>query len=104
MTKKKSNNLFELFAGEYVNITTKAFIERSVTTEKSIETLKSPITIQGYLVEADDFHYYLGIAPDRLNQAVSVSEVLHIEVTDEQADVMEQLLESGEVPPEDKFN
>lgn len=101
---KKNNRLFDLFCGEYVSILTKMTTERSTSTPDRVESIKMPVSVQGFLVEADDLHYYLGISPELITQAICISDVIHIEISQEEANVMEQLLLNGEVPPEDKFN
>lgn len=100
----KRNITFETFAGEYVSMLTKMTIEQSVSQGEMIETVKTPISVKGFFVEQDDNNYYLGIAPGLINQSVQISEVVHIEIVQEEADIMGQLLEDGEIPPGDKFN
>lgn len=101
---KSTNRLFEIFAGEHVSLLTKMTMERSVNNGEMIETVKTPISVKGYLTEADDVYYYLGLTPGTISQAVKIDEVTHVEPVGEEDELMEQLLVDGEIPTEDKFN
>lgn len=86
MSKKKQeiklDRLFEIFCGELVTIMLDRDLEETTQTETHIETLKTSISIQGFLVEMDDDFLFLGITPDMITQAVYKTHVVHIEILD----------------------
>ena len=102
--QKMKNKLFKLFEGLYVSILTKMVVERSTSNGEMMEIVKTPISVTGFLLDADDKFYYLGHSPDLISQAVPHSEVAHVELGQEEANLMEELLVNGEIPSEDKFN
>lgn len=103
----KNSRLFKIFENKFVSIITRMKMEKQTSSGDMIEIIKTPVSINGYLVDSDDKFYYLGHSPDSINQAIPHTDVAHIEVVAQDAeiaDVMEQLLLNGEIPPEDKFN
>ncbi len=99
-----STKFFKTFRNEFVSILTRTQIEHTVSTENSIESMKTPLNIKGFLLDIDDEYYYLGMTQEFINQTVKIDEVIHIEIVPEEADLMEQLLVDGEIPSEEKFN
>lgn len=85
MTRKDdiSDNLFELFAGEYVSILIDATVESMNQTETEVEITKAPLSVVGYLSDEDAVYFYLGHEPNVYNQAVKKDMVVHIEVMEE---------------------
>jgi hypothetical protein len=86
MTKKtelKGDHLFELFAGEYVSIILDMQIESVFQGAESIDMVKTPLNVSGYLTDEDDVYFYLGHEPNVYNQAVKKNMVIHIEVVEE---------------------
>jgi hypothetical protein len=101
---KKKLTLFDRFENQYVSILTKLVMERTVQSGEIIETFKTPVSVSGFLIDSDDSYYYLGHTPGLISQALPHEELVHIEITREEAGLMEELLENGEIPPEDQFN
>ena len=97
MAKNKSDKLFELFAGEYVQIIIDKDVEVSKQTASQVETMKSPMSINGYLVDVDDVYLYLGISPNAITQAIPRDFLLHIEISEEET-VVDELIKMGEIP------
>lgn len=98
MTKiKKSDNLFEIFAGEFVSIIINQSMEQTVSDGEQIQTMKSPLSVQGYLTDEDDTYLYLGHTPDMFHHAIKKDVIVHVEVTEEKADV-DDLIDVGELP------
>ncbi len=100
----KKNKLWENFAGQFVSILTNMQIEQTLSKGENVEFLKTPLSFKGYLLDACDTYYYLGTSPGFITQAIPVDQVAHMEITREEADLMEQLLVDGEIPSEEKFN
>lgn len=87
MTKKtesKGNHLFELFAGEYVSILLNMQIESVSQNLETVDMIKTPLNITGYLTDEDDDYYYLGHEPNIYNQAVKKNMIVHLEVIEEE--------------------
>lgn len=78
-----SDNLFELFAGEYVSILIDATVESVNQSSEQVEMVKAPLTVEGYLSDEDAVYFYLGHEPNVYNQAVKKDMVIHIEVIEE---------------------
>lgn len=92
MAKSKSNKedkLFDLFAGEYVQIIIDKDVEVSKQTASQVETMKSPMSLKGYLVDVDDVYLYLGVSPTAITQAIPRDILLHIEISEEESIVDE---------------
>ena len=89
MTKKtesKGNHLFELFAAEYVSIILDMQVESVSQGADTIDMVKTPLNVSGYLTDEDDVYFYLGHEPNVYNQAVKKDMVIHIEVVEETAE------------------
>lgn len=81
-SKPKLDRLFEVFAGEIVSIMLNKDVEQTRQTETKIETLRSSIVVNGYLVDMDDDYVYLGLESDIINQAVKRAFIVHMEIVD----------------------
>lgn len=78
--KKESNSiLFEVFCGEAVTIMINRDVEQTEQNETTIKTLKTSLSVQGYLIEVDDEYLYLGYDPEIISQAVKKESIVHIE-------------------------
>lgn len=97
MTKKKITSFFEVFAGEHITVIINQNMEQSVTDGETLQTLKSPISVSGYLTDEDDDYYYLGHEPGQYNQALKKNMVTHAALTEED-DVMTEILNNAETP------
>lgn len=86
--KKLETNtiLFDIFCGEAVTIMLDRDVEQTEQNETTLKTLKTSISVQGYLIELDDQFLYLGYDPDLINQAVPRNHIVHIEMIDGQVD------------------
>jgi citrate synthase len=78
MKKTILDSFFDNFAGQEIMIMTKHVMEQMTQTEDSIETIKAPISFQGYLTDEDDVYYYLGYDPDQIHQCVKKDQVVQI--------------------------
>lgn len=105
MTNKKTikiDKLFELFCGEEINVMLNKDSRQTVETDTKVETIKGPIVVSGYLVEADDDFIYLGYNPDMISSAISKKSIVHIEISSSQID---EILNDINYPKgEDEFN
>lgn len=81
---KKESHLFELFAGEYVSILLNMQIESVSQNVETIDMVKTPLNITGYLTDEDDEYFYLGHEPDVYNQAIKKEMIMHLEVIEEE--------------------
>jgi hypothetical protein len=95
MTKKnpkpsteKIDLLFNNFVGEIISVMLNKDVEQTKQTETKIETLRSSISVNGYLIDMDDDFLYLGYEPSTIAQAVKRDFIVHIEI----ADNLEELL------------
>lgn len=106
MSKKKLDQLFKLFAGDFIQLVLDKDLETSVQNEESITRQKSPIVMEGYLVDEDDVYLFLGQEPDQINQAVKKEYIIHIEIASEEEVVSEidKLLLTGKIPNPEEFN
>ena len=101
---KKSDRLFEIFAGEYVAIIIDQSMEQTVTNGETLQTVKSPLSVQGYLTDEDDTYLYLGHTPEQFHHAVKKDMVVHVEIGEEKT-ALDELIESGELPErEEEYN
>ena len=81
---KKDNQLFELFAGEFVSILIDMQVEKVNQSSDTIDIIKTPLNITGYLTDEDDDYFFLGHEPNVYNQAVKKDLVVHMEVVEEE--------------------
>ena len=87
--KETSSILFEIFCGEAVSVMINRYVEQVEQNETTVKTLKTSLSIQGFLIEVDDDYVYLGYDPDVICQAVKKDSIVHIEtMTDELDDIM----------------
>lgn len=104
MSKKHSeSHLFELFAGEYVSILLNMQIESVSQNLETVDMLKTPLNITGYLTDEDDDYYYLGHEPNVYNQAVKKNMIVHLEVIEEEKK-MPEVFKDVKNPDGGKFN
>jgi len=92
MTKNKEHqgsHLFELFAGEYVSILLDMQVESINQKNDTVDMLKTPLNISGYLTDEDDDYYYLGHEPNIYNQAVKKNMIVYLEVVEEEQEIPE---------------
>lgn len=84
MTKPKLNpettKLFDIFNGDFVSIITTQYVESVTQSEHTVEQVKSPIMIEGFLTDEDDNYYFLGSEPDCYEQAVKKEFTVIIEI------------------------
>lgn len=95
--KKPSTSFFEVFSGEHITIIINQNIEQSVTDGETLQTVKSPISVSGYLTDEDDSFYYLGLEPGLYHQAIKKEMVTHAALSEEE-DVMSEILNNVEAP------
>jgi hypothetical protein len=103
--KEKLDYLFELFAGEYVVVILRFIIERTTQTSKEVELLKTPMHVSGYFTDQDDNFIYLGHKPNKYHQAVSKSDIVHLELSSEEDQTVESVskaLKDFKEPEDDK--
>lgn len=86
---KKESHLFELFAGEYVSILINMQVESISQNSETVDMIKSPLNISGYLTDEDDDYFFLGHEPNIYNQAVKKDLIVHLEVVEEEREAPE---------------
>lgn len=101
MAKKQIDMFFDIFAGEFVSITTKLQQKITQQTEENILQSESFLSMQGFLVEKDDLYYYIGDKPNSVLAAIKINEVVHIEITQEE-NVFTNILDQLDVPTDKK--
>jgi len=101
MTKKKVERCFELFAGEMVQVILDKDVEQTSQKQDSINIMKTPLIVQGFMIEEDDDFIYLGYEPEQISQAVKKSYIIHIEVG-ELKEGLEEIMDIGDLPKSDK--
>lgn len=106
MSKKEPNVelLFELFAGEYISVILEMTVENVVQTSTEVEMVKAPLTVSGYLSDADDVYYYLGHEPNIFNQAVRKDKIIHVEVIEEPKEKKEDVFKDVKGPDGKDYN
>lgn len=87
---KSKNRIFENFCGEYVEIKLNKDSKQSVDVGGKIVTVHSQNAIRGFLVDEDDEYYYIGHNPQTFSHAVKKQYIMHISITSEQAEDLEQ--------------
>jgi len=103
MTKKQESHIFELFAGEYVSIILDMQVESVSQKSDTIDMVKHPLNVTGYLTDEDDDYFFLGHEPNIYNQAVKKAMIVHIEVIEEEEEKPETFKDS-KAPNGGKFN
>lgn len=104
MTKKdKGSHLFELFAGEYVSIILDMQVESVSQGADTIDMVKTPLSVVGYLTDEDDDYFFLGHEPNIYNQAVKKAMIMHLEVIEEEKP-KEETFKDYKAPNGGKFN
>ncbi len=100
-TKKlnKADRLFEIFCGEAVSISLDRDLEKTTSSRTKIETLKTSQTVHGYLVDYDDYFFYLGYEPESYDQAVKKDYIVHVELME---NPMDEILDDFETPKDEK--
>jgi hypothetical protein len=101
---KKEKHLFELFAGEYVSIIINMLVESMTQSSDTIDMIKHPLNITGYLTDEDDDYFYLGHEPNVYNQAVKKSMIIHLEVIEEDDKPTPETFKDSKAPNGGKFN
>lgn len=96
-TQAKTDRLFEIFCGEVVSVMVNRDSEQTTQTETTVETLKAPIVLAGYLVDADEEYLFLGITHDIINQAVQKTSIVHVELIEEDNDIITYNTKSTEM-------
>lgn len=96
------DKILQVFWGSYVTILLQPEIEQTISTPGAKESVRQPLAIQGYFLDADDSFYYLGMDVNVINQAVNKLQVIHIseaEVPSPEKTIEEEILESMEGNP-----
>jgi len=106
MNKKADSEelLFELFAGEYVSIIMDMMVENVTQSATEVEMIKAPLTVAGFLSDADGVYYYLGHEPNVFNQAVKKDKIVHIEVIEEPKEQKEHVFKDTKGPDGKNIN
>lgn len=92
------NFLFELFCGEFVRLLLIKDSKQTVEHGGTIKTIQQPLTIEGFLIEADDDYYYLGLSPQVISKAIHKSQIVQIEIINPTKEEDELLNEIVDVP------
>lgn len=107
MAKTKMDRLFEMLCGEFIQLVLDKDIEQTIQNEESITMNKTPLIVEGYLVEEDDVYIFLGQRPDQISQVIKKDYIIHIQVTSEEessinSNILEPIMEIGEIPKDPK--
>lgn len=100
MDDENENLFYETFVGELVEVTTTLMVEAQEETEEGMTHVKSPLTLQGYLVDVDSKYYYLGDTPDKVRESIRKDIAVRI-VMMTQIDHVEELLKSIPTPEDE---
>ena len=88
--------LLKNFAGELVDIVVDKDLEHPVSANgESVEIVKIPLTVSGYLTDMDDQYIYIGLSINQISQAINKNYVIHIGIADEFSIEMD---EEGKLP------
>jgi ribosome maturation factor RimP len=96
-----NNNIFEIFAGEYVKILLNRSERQTVELNGRLKTVENPMTITGFMIDECDEFYYLGLQPNQLSKCVSKRHVVIVEMSDpdeEQINFINGIIETPEDP------
>jgi len=95
-----NDKLFEIYAGDYINVVMDFTIESIKQTEREVEQVKSPLIVEGWLTDQDDNYFYLGIIPESYSQALRKSAIILIEAKTPPDEEVEK--KSSVIPSVDK--
>jgi hypothetical protein len=91
-------NCFEIFAGEFVELTTSEYVEGVYYDEDNGPiNFREPITITGYIVDFDDTYFLIGEKHDEVSQAIEKARIWRIRMIDPQA-LIQETLEKFPIP------
>jgi hypothetical protein len=97
--KKTYSNQFLVFLGEEVSILTD--LQNSITTssEHGTVTENYPISFQGFLLDEDEFNYYLGKTLNSINEMISKKNFVQMKLVE---DLVDEIFEQMPIPKKDE--
>lgn len=96
--------IFMTFQGEFVNIYLRKDIETTSEQDGQLITTKMPMNLEGFLMDEDDNHYFLGDDGLNSNKAIPKDMVMFIEIV-KLPDPLTQILDEMPSPSSKKeFN
>lgn len=104
--KKGNNVFFETFAGEYCEVILDVQIPSSfnIGSEGELHEMKMPLTINGFVMDADDMFIYLSADGESVNQAFPIKELKHIAIVEVKNPLQELLDEIPEPKDKKEYN
>lgn len=97
--KKKKNVDFTLtFLGEFVELSTLLPYSESSATETQSVSINTTLRRTGYLLDIDEFFYYLGESPTEIERAIRIDQVVEIaivKVTTDADEILDRFDGSG---------
>lgn len=99
MKKPSSNIFFETFAGEFCEIILSLEIPHNINmdSEGNTHEMRMPLTIQGFVMDADEDFIYLSPDGESVNQAFPRRDLKHIQII-EPSNPMQDLLDETPEP------
>lgn len=101
-TKQKNNLMFETFVNKYLTIILRFTVERTIQRQSEVELLKTPMHVNGYLIDHDETYLFIGHNPDNYDQAINKIDIVHIELSKDDSDPFDEILKDIEGPKDEK--
>ena len=99
----KTNVFFETFVGEMVQIFCKTKMKQILQDDHQTQEQESPVMFEGWLLDVDDYYYYLGDTPDEVCSAIDKTEFGSIHIVKE-ANLYDDILDSMDEPESKDVN
>lgn len=87
MSEDKKNKLFQYFGGKYVSV-----IMRSIKGRQQLDsgsTIEGNVILEGYFLDQDDEHYFLGKDPAEIDDALIKEDLVRMFIGEEVVEFME---------------
>jgi hypothetical protein len=94
-----NDKLFEIFAGDYINVVMDFTVESITQSEREVEQMKTPLIAEGWLTDQDDNYLFLGIMPESYSQALRKNAIILVEA---KAPPEEEVEKKSSIPTTDK--
>jgi len=88
---KKLTTFEKAFIGQFVMVVTNMTQNASVSNDEGlIESAEIPVTMTGFLIDADDDYYYLGNTPDEVLTCIKKGMINQISLAMDEFDMFAQ--------------
>lgn len=78
--KSKSAGFYNIFVGEYVELTTLLPYSESAQNMEQAQSISTFLKRAGYLLDIDEAFYYIGETPNSVSRAIRIEQVAEIAI------------------------